>query len=91
IAMTPKELGELGELSRAVPVVEPADLPPAEDDAVLDPGQRKSVGHLRRFAQGMPDKPVRIVFDFFAMPVAIEGDGKAERVIIERTALGLDG
>ena len=91
IAMTPKELGELGELQRAAPVVSPADLPPAEDDTVLDPGQRKSVGHLRRFAQGMPDKPIRIVFDFFAMPVAIEGDGKVERVIVERTALGLDG
>ncbi len=91
IAMTPKELGELGELQRATPVVSLADLPPAEDDAVLDPGQRKSVGHLRRFAQGMPDKPIRIVFDFFAMPVAIEGDGKVERVIVERTALGLDG
>jgi ferredoxin--NADP+ reductase len=91
IAMTPKELGELGELAHAMPVVDPADFPPAEDDSVLDPGQRKSVGHLRRYAQGMPEKPIRIVFDFFAMPVAIEGDGKVERVIVERTALGFDG
>jgi NADPH-dependent glutamate synthase beta subunit-like oxidoreductase len=91
IAMTPKELGELGELTRAMPVVEPSDLPPVEDDSVLDPGQRKSVGHLRRYAQGVPEKPIRIVFDFFAMPVRIEGDGKVERVIVERTALGFDG
>jgi ferredoxin--NADP+ reductase len=91
IAMTPKELGELAELRRAVPVVDTADLPPAEDDAVLDPGQRKSIAHLRRFAEGLPDKPIHIVFDFFAMPVAIEGDGRVERVIVERTALGLDG
>ena len=26
-----------------------------------------------------------MVFDFFAKPVAIEGDGKAERIIVERT------
>lgn len=91
IAMTPKELGELGELAHATPVVDPHDFPPVEDDGVLDPGQRKSVGHLRRYAQGMPDKPIRIAFDFFAMPVAIEGDGKVERVIVERTALALDG
>lgn len=92
IAMTPKELGELGELERATPVVDPADLPPLEDDAALDPGQRKSVMHLRHFAALEGEaKPIRIVFDFFAMPVAIEGDGKVERVIVERTALGPDG
>lgn len=93
IAMTPKELGELGDLARATPVVDPADLPPPEDDAVLEPGQRKSVNHLRSFAaRGTdPAKPVHIVFDFFAMPVAIEGDGRVERVIVERTALDLDG
>jgi len=93
IAMTPKELGELGHLSRATPVVEPGDMPPEGDDTLLEPGQRKSVTHLRNFAAAGPDadKPVRIVFDFFAMPVAIEGDGRAERVIVERTALDAGG
>jgi NADPH-dependent glutamate synthase beta subunit-like oxidoreductase len=93
IAMTPKELGELGELSRAAPVVDPADLPPLADDAQLDPGQRKSVTHLRSFASrgNGADKPVHIVFDFYAMPVAIEGDGRVERVIVERTALDAEG
>jgi ferredoxin--NADP+ reductase len=94
IAMTPKELGELGHLTRAAPVVDPADLPPEADDAALEPGQRKSVMHLRDFAtrgDAGPDKPVRIVFDFFAKPIRIEGDGKAERVIVERTALAADG
>jgi NADPH-dependent glutamate synthase beta subunit-like oxidoreductase len=92
IAMTPKELGELGHLSQATPIVDPADLPPPESDAVLDPGQRKAVMHLRLFADH-PDeaKPIRIVFDFLAMPIAIEGDGKVERVIIERTALDASG
>lgn len=91
IAMTPKELGELRQLTRAVPVVDPADLPPVIDDALLDPGQRKAVGHLRAFAGHPADKPIRIVFDFFAMPVAVEGDGKVERVVVERTALDADG
>ncbi|MGN6376874.1 MAG: FAD-dependent oxidoreductase [Sphingomonas sp.] len=91
IAMTPKELGELGKLERATPRVDPADLPPVEDDATLDPGQRKSVALLRGFAATRSDKPIEIVFDFFARPVAIEGGGKVERVVIERTRLDADG
>ena len=93
IAMTPKELGELGHLQAAAPVVDPRDLPPADADAELDPGQRKSVQHLRDFAatDANGTKPKRIVFDFFAKPVAIEGDGRAERVIVERTRLDADG
>jgi ferredoxin--NADP+ reductase len=91
IAMTPKELGELGHLERAVPKVDAEDFPPAETDAALDPGQRKSVVLLRGFAEAAPDKPIEIVFDFFARPLAIEGDGRAERVIVERTRLTADG
>src|SRR3954447_11112942 len=65
IAMTPKELGELGHLEAASPVVHAADFPPVEADDALEPGLRKSVGLLRGFA-GLPqDKPKRIVFDFF--------------------------
>lgn len=91
IAMTPKELGELGELARAAPLVAPGDLPPPEADAALDPGQRKSVALLRSFAARPSAAPIRIVFDFFAAPVAIEGDGRAERVIVERTRLDAEG
>jgi NADPH-dependent glutamate synthase beta subunit-like oxidoreductase len=88
IAMTPKELGELAHLSRAQPQVDPDDFPPIDADAALDPGQRKSVSHLRSFAAaGESTKPITIAFDFFAVPVAIEGDGRAERVIVERTRL----
>jgi ferredoxin--NADP+ reductase len=91
IAMTPKELGELGHLERAVPHVDPADLPPEADDAALEPGLRKSVTHLRNFATLDVVKPITIEFDFYAMPVAIEGDGKVERVIVERTAIDAEG
>lgn len=87
IAMTPKELGELAHLVRAAPVVDATDFPPDLDDAMLEPGHRKAVTHLRNFAAASVDKPVHIIFDFFAMPVRIEGDGRAERVIVERTRL----
>jgi ferredoxin--NADP+ reductase len=87
IAMTPKELGELGHLEAAVPVVDPADFPPIEADERLEPGLRKSVSLLRGFAHLPQDKPKRMIFDFFAKPLAIEGDGKAERIIVEKTLL----
>ena len=87
IAMTPKELGELSELARATPLVDPADLPPIEADAALEPGLRKSVTHLRKFATNVPHKPIAVSFDFFAAPIAVEGTGRVERVIVERTRI----
>lgn len=94
IAMTPKELGELGRLERAAPRVDPADLPEEGADALLEPGMRKSVTFLREFA-AIPesfraDKNIEIEFDFFASPVRIEGDGKVEGVVVERTELDAD-
>ncbi|HEX2624504.1 MAG TPA: FAD-dependent oxidoreductase [Sphingomicrobium sp.] len=92
IAMTPKELGELGHLAEAEPAVAVEDLPPSETDGALEPGQRKSVAHLRDFAAHEDEhKRKHIVFDFFARPVRIEGDGRAERLIVERTALDENG
>ena len=93
ISMTPKELGELGHLEVATPLVDAADFPPVEADDALDPGHRKSITILRGFAADGPDgsKPKRIVFDFFAKPLRIEGDGKAERLIVERTILDESG
>ena len=91
IAMTPKELGELAHLSRATVAVDAADLPPEQADATLDPGQRKSVALLRGFAGSHSVKPVTIEFDFFASPIAIEGDGRAGQVIVEETRLDETG
>ena len=93
ISMTPKELGELGHLEAATPVVDPSDFPPAEADEALEPGHRKSITILREFGGSGPDasKSRRIVFDFFAKPVRIEGDGKVERLIVERTVLDETG
>src|SRR5437868_12812308 len=91
IAMTPKELGELAHLEAAVPVVDMADFPPVAADEALEPGLRKSVSLLRGFADLEPNRAKRIVFDFFAKPVRIEGDGRAERIIVERTVLDEHG
>ena len=93
IAMTPKELGELAHLERARPVVEAEDFPDVGDDALLEPGMRKSVNHLRSFQIAAADaqhKPIEIIFDFFAMPVEVQGDGRVERLIVEKTELDKD-
>ena len=92
IMMTPKELGELLRLERAVPRVENADLPPPESDDMLDPGQRKSVTLLREFAALSPSdragKALSINFDFFASPTLIEQEGgQLSGLVVERTEL----
>ncbi|MEC7623435.1 MAG: FAD-dependent oxidoreductase [Pseudomonadota bacterium] len=92
IMMTPKELGELLRLERAVPRVENADLPPPESDDMLDPGQRKSVTLLREFAALSPShragKALSINFDFFASPTLIEQEGgNLSGLVVERTEL----
>jgi ferredoxin--NADP+ reductase len=87
--MTPKELGELGELERAAPHVDPRDMPEEAEDAILEPGLRKSVTLIRGFA-AMPEdiraeKRIAIEFDFFAQPVALSGEGQVAAIEIERT------
>jgi len=91
VSFTTKELGELGELHQAVALVDPAQLPDAETDAALDPGQRKVVGHLRTFAANTADaKPRAVRFAFFLKPLQILGDRKVEGVRFERTRLDGD-
>ncbi|MDN3645200.1 FAD-dependent oxidoreductase [Pontixanthobacter aestiaquae] len=91
IMMTPKELGELGNLERASPRVNRDDLPEEADDAILEPGIRKSVTHLRSFAAIPEDmhaeKAIEVEFDFFANPIAIEGDGTVASVRVEETRI----
>ena len=91
IMMTPKELGELGHLERAAPRVDPADLPEIGEDALLEPGLRKSVNHIRSFAaipeSHRADIQQEVEFDFFAAPKALLGDGKVTGVEVERTVV----
>ena len=95
IAMTPKELGELGHLEAAAPVVDPADFPPGEEDAALtDRGLAKSVGLLRGYAAELrEDKPKQIIFDFYARPVRLRGlgEGHVQAVSVEETQIDADG
>jgi ferredoxin--NADP+ reductase len=91
IMMTPKELGELGDLERAAPHVAGASLPAAEEDALLEPGLRKSVSHLRSFA-AIPDsiraeKPKTVEFIFMSSPKALIGKDNVEAIEVERTRL----
>ena len=93
IMMTPKELGELGHLARAAPRVDPADLPEIGEDALLEPGLRKSVNHLRAFAaipeHTRADLDIDVEFDFFASPKRLIGDdaGKVTGIEVERTVV----
>jgi len=90
IMMTPKELGELANLERASPRVDKADFPDEAEDALLEPGLRKSVTHLRSFA-AIPEslhaeKPIEVEIDFFANPTSFVGeDGHVRSVRVERT------
>ena len=89
IMMTPKELGELGHLTRAAPRVDPADLPDEGEDALLEPGLRKSVTHIRSFAaipeSHFADVEVEVEFDFFAAPHALTGERNVAAIELERT------
>lgn len=88
VSFTPKEMGELGHLDRAQPLVRPDDLPPVAGDAALEPGLRKTISHLRIFST-TPERgaPVTIAFDFLSRPLRIERAGDALRLIVETTRL----
>ena len=80
-------------MERAGPRVEITDFPDEGDDAMLEPGMRKSVTHLRSFferAGELRQKPVAINFDFFAMPVEVQGNGQVEKLVVEKTELDAD-
>jgi ferredoxin--NADP+ reductase len=88
-SFTLKEVGELGELDRATPLVRGEDFPPAEADAALETGQRRVVEVLRKFAAAGPDaaKPVTVSLDFFHRPVRVLGEGRVTGLEVMRTRL----
>lgn len=92
-SFTLKEVGELGELARATPKVEPGDFPDRQADQALETGQRRVVETLRRFAEAGPDpdKPVTISLDFFRRPLRVLGDSRVEAIELMKTALDADG
>ncbi|MFV0643031.1 MAG: FAD-dependent oxidoreductase [Sphingomonadaceae bacterium] len=94
IMMTPKELGELGELDQASVYVDSTDFPDESEDAALEPGRRKSVTILRNYAENSPTnstKPKTIRFEFFASPSSLLGtDRKVQAIRAERTVIEQD-
>ncbi len=74
-SFTPKELGELNQLSNCVALVAPDQLPPDTVDESLSGAARKNMGILRAMAGNRPDaKPVRLHLQFYRRPMAILGD-----------------
>lgn len=96
-AFTNPEILELGEMEGVDVIVDPADLElDAHSAAALDQAgeatARKNVEILREYAaRPLTGAAKRIVLRFFVSPVAIEGDGKVERVVLERNELVAEG
>ncbi len=91
VSFTPKELGEMGELERAVALVDGAQMPDASGDAALEGGLRKVITHLRSFTQRQrSEKPVAIRFQFCLRPLEVLGAGKVEAMRFMKTRLDGD-
>ncbi len=92
---TVKELRELGELEGVDVVVDPADLVlSAADEAELaeHPAVGRNLELLREWSQRpLTGAPRRLHLHFWSRPAALEGDGRVERVLVERTRLDGDG
>ncbi len=98
-AFTNPELRELGELTDADVIVDPADVELDDHSArsIEGDGQithRRNVEILAEYAARTPaGKPKRVVLRFLRSPVAIHGDGKVESIELVRNELehGGDG
>ena len=92
-AFTPQEIKEFGDLADCDPIVDPDDLVlDATSQAMLeDPAYRekkKNYEALTEFAaRPAPSKSKRFVVRFFQSPKELLGDGRLERVVLERNRL----
>jgi ferredoxin--NADP+ reductase len=89
---TPPEIKELGELVDCDPVVDEADFEfdPAcleELEDAKNTHARKNVEVLRGYAARKGEKTKRCHLRFRLSPVALEGEGKLERVVLEKNRL----
>jgi len=90
-AFTNPELLELGELSQADVIIDPADLEGVEVPEDAHGTTKKNVTIMREFAQRKPaGKPQRVVLRFFYSPVEVLGDGKVEALKVVRNEI-VDG
>lgn len=88
---TTKELRELGELHNADVVVRPEELELDERSALSiagEPALLKNLEVLREFAaKPLTGKPRRVHIRFLVSPVAILGEGRVQRIRLERNRL----
>ncbi|MDX6583654.1 MAG: ferredoxin/flavodoxin---NADP+ reductase [Solirubrobacterales bacterium] len=96
-AFTNPEVRELGELTDADIIIDPAEMELDEasrayfesDDC--DPTHRRNVEIFTEFSQRAPEgKPKRVVMRFCSSPIEIRGDGKVESIVIGRNELYSD-
>ena len=89
-AFTNPELLELSELSAADVIVDPDELAMVggTGDAEADTKARRNVEILREYAiRPQEGKPRRVTLRFMLSPVAIEGHGGVDRVVLARNEL----
>jgi len=87
---TPQELKEFGEMERAVPLVDAAQLPPDADTVPEKEhtAKKKNLAILQGYAANRGDeKPVRVHFLFHARPMEILGNDLVEGIRLERTVV----
>lgn len=87
---TPKEIGELGTLTKAVALVKSDQLPNLSiaERALLEPAVRKNIELLELFATHQPKANMKSLhLEFYAAPVEIIGDNQVEAIRFERTKL----
>jgi len=90
---TPPEIREIGELADCDPIVDPKDLVlnPESEAELADPENRHSHDNyqiLKEFAsRGAPAKSRRYFVRNFESPKEIQGNGRVERIILEKTKL----
>ncbi|TRZ67755.1 MAG: ferredoxin-NADP reductase [Rhodocyclaceae bacterium] len=85
---SPAELGEMGELSRVAIMVDGTQLPAQVPDSLPEERRRiveKNLALLHGFAARSEPRPIRLHFLFYAAPLAVLGEGRARRLILERT------
>ena len=96
-AFTNPEVRELGELTDADIVIDPAEMELDEasrayvDSDECDPTHRRNVEIFTDFSQREPEgKPKRVVMRFCCSPIEIRGDGRVESVVVGRNELYRD-
>jgi len=96
-AFTNPEVRELGELTQADIIIDPAELELDEasreylESEDCDPTQRRNVEIFTEFSQREPEgKPKRVVMRFCCSPVEIKGNGRVESIVVARNELYRD-